>query len=128
MDIPTGLEASVLRIVEPSDTALSVGSGDVPVLATPRVVALFEEAAVRAIRDFLEPSETSVGTRVTIDHLAPTVVGRRVRAHAVLDEVDGNTLSFTVEAGDSVGVVARGTHTRVLVDRERFVKGARDRG
>jgi len=128
VDIPSGLQDSVLRIIEPSDTALSIGSGDVPVLATPRIVALCEEAAVKAVRDYLEPTETTVGTRVSIEHLAPTTVGRRVRAYATLEDVDGKTLSFTIEASDAVGVVARGTHTRVVVERERFVKGARDRG
>jgi len=116
-----------MLIVEPPDTALSVGSGDVPVLATPRVVALCEEAAVKAIKEFLEPAQTTVGTRIVIDHLAPTTVGRRVRAHATLEHTDGKTLSFVVEASDGAGVIARGTHTRVVVDRERFVRGARDR-
>jgi fluoroacetyl-CoA thioesterase len=127
VEIPSGVEASVLRIVEPADTALSIGSGDVPVLATPRVVALCEEAAVKAVREWLEPAQTSVGTQIALDHIAPTAVGRRVRARAVLERADGKTLSFAIEASDGVGVVARGTHSRVIVDRERFVKGARDR-
>lgn len=127
MDIPSGLTDSVLRIIEPTDTALSVGSGDVPVLATPRVLALCEEAAVKAVRDYLEPEQTTVGTQVAIEHFAPTPVGRRVRAYATLEKVDGKTLSFSVEASDGAGPVARGTHTRVIVDRQRFVKGARDR-
>ena len=122
-----GLSASVTHTVEPPDTALSMGSGDVGVLATPRVVALCEEAAVKALRESLDASQTSVGTRVVIDHLAPTVVGRRVSARATLEHVDGKTLSFVVEASDGAGVIARGTHTRVIVDRERFVSGARDR-
>lgn len=113
--------------VEPADTALSVGSGDVPVLATPRIVALCEEAAVKAIRGSLEPEQTTVGTRIVLDHLAPTPAGRRVRAQATLELADGKTLSFLVEASDGAGTVARGTHTRVIVDRERFVRGARDR-
>jgi fluoroacetyl-CoA thioesterase len=128
VDIPSGLSDSVLLIVEPSDTALSMGSGDVPVLATPRIVALCEEAAVKAVREFLEPTQTTVGTRIEIEHLAPTTVGRRLRAYATLEQVDGKMLSFSVEASDTAGVIARGTHTRVVVERERFVKGARDRG
>ncbi len=120
-----GAEATVELVVTETDTASSVRSGDVDVLATPRVVALCEEAAVAALD--LDVSLTSVGTRIVLDHLAPTVVGRRVRAVATLEHVDGKTLSFVVEASDEAGVIARGTHTRVVVDRERFVRNARDR-
>jgi len=125
--IEAGLEASVEHEVTSADTASALGSGDVDVLATPRIVAFCEEAAVLAITSGLEHSQTSVGTRVVIDHIAPTVVGRRVTAVARLEHVDGKNLSFVVEVSDGAGVVARGTHTRVLVDRERFVRNALDR-
>jgi fluoroacetyl-CoA thioesterase len=122
-----GLEATVEVAVGEADTARSIGSGDVDVLATPRIVALCEEAAVAAIASSLDAGQTSVGTRVVLDHVAPTVVGRSARATARLEHVDGKTLSFAIEVSDDAGVVARGTHTRVVVDRERFVRNANDR-
>jgi predicted thioesterase len=127
VSITPGLEASVQRVVGPTDTARALGSGDVDVLGTPAVVALCEQAAVAAVADALDPSQTSVGTNITIDHLAPTVVGRTVTARAHLDEVDGRTLRFVVEVSDGSVVVARGTHARVVVDRERFTSGANER-
>jgi fluoroacetyl-CoA thioesterase len=127
VDIKEGLEATVSLVVGPDDTATAMGSGDVEVLATPRVVALCEEAAVTALRLALEDAQTTVGTRVVLDHIAPTLAGRSVSAHATLEHVDGRTLSFVVEVSDPAGVIARGTHTRVIVDRERFLKGAADR-
>lgn len=125
--IEPGLEATTDHLVTEDDTASALGSGDVAVYATPAVVALCENAAVAAVAAALDPADTTVGTNITLDHLAPTAPGRRVRAHARLDRVDGRTLQFTVAASDPSGPIARGTHTRVVVDRERFVRGAADR-
>jgi predicted thioesterase len=121
------LEATVERTVGSRDTASSLGSGDVDVLGTPAVVALCERASIAAVADSLEASQTTVGTNVTLDHLAPTGIGRHVTARARLEDVDGRTLRFSVEASDGSGVIARGTHTRVIVERERFVAGANER-
>jgi predicted thioesterase len=123
----TGLEAAVAFVVGEEDTAVALRSGDVDVLATPRIVAACEEAAVAAVRSSLDEAQTTVGTRVVVDHLAPTAVGRSVRAVARLEHVDGKTLSFEIAVSDDAGVVARGTHTRVIVDRHRFIANARDR-
>lgn len=122
-----GLEASVSREVVAADTAMALHSGDVDVLGTPRIVAMCEEAAILSLGSSIETALTTVGTRIVIDHVAPTAVGRRVVANARLEHVDGKTLSFVVEVADDAGVVARGTHTRVIVDRERFVRNALDR-
>lgn len=127
MSIAPGLEATVDRIVTHEDTAMTLGSGDVEVLGTPAVVALLELAAVHALVGSLEPNQTSVGTHIDIEHLAPTVPGRHVVARAVLVGVDGRKCEFTVEATDPSGVIARGTHSRVLVDRKRFLAGAEER-
>lgn len=127
MPIQPGQHAEVEHAVTNADTAVALGSGDVPVLGTPAVVALCERAAVAAIADTLEPSQTSVGTSVAIEHLAPTVVGRTVTIRAHLDAVEGRTLTFTVGATDASGEIARGTHIRVVVDRDRFVSGAEQR-
>lgn len=120
-----GLAASVTIVVADADTALQLHSGDVPVLATPRVVGMAEEAAVAAIDGHLKPEETSVGMRVQLDHLAPTAVGAEVRAEATLERVEGRRLTFTVSVNDERGLVAAGKVTRVIVDRERFLDKTR---
>ena len=121
MPIRHGSSASVEHIVSDADTAIEVGSGDVPVLATPRLIALFEQAAVAAVHEQLPDDQTSVGMRVQIDHLAPTAVGDTVRAEATLEKVEGRRLLFTVSARDARGLVGAGKVTRVVVDRERFL-------
>ncbi len=127
MPIEPGLEATADHVVTEDDTASALGSGDIAVYATPAVVVLCESAAVAAIAAELGDNETSVGTNITLDHLAPTATGRRVVAHARLDGVDGRSLHFTIDASDPSGPIARGTHTRVIVDRERFLRGAAER-
>jgi len=111
-------------VVSDDDTALALGSGEVPVLATPRVVRLVEQATVRAIDGRLEAGSTTVGHRVQLDHLAPSAVGASVRAEAVLETVEGRRLTFRVTAADAQGLVAAGRITRVVVDKERFVEKA----
>ncbi|WP_410813610.1 thioesterase family protein [Micromonospora sp. 067-2] len=119
-----GLSAQVELTVTDADTAQAVGSGDVPVLGTPRVVALAEAATVAATAAAVPSGSTTVGTRVELEHLAPTVVGGTVRAQARLTAVDGRRLSFEVTVSDGNATVARGRVDRVLVDRQRFVDRA----
>ncbi|MBQ1013201.1 thioesterase [Micromonospora sp. M51] len=119
-----GLTAQVELTVTDADTAQAVGSGDVPVLGTPRVLALAEAATVAATATGMPPGSTTVGTRVELEHLAPTVVGRTVRAQALLAAVDGRRLSFEVTVSDGDQTVARGRVERILVDRARFVERA----
>lgn len=123
-DVRPGLTAQVVLVVADSDTAASLGSGDVPVLGTPRVVTLCEQAAVAALADTLSAAQTSVGMRVQIDHLAPTAVGGEVTADATLEKVEGRRLTFTVTVNDRCGLVAAGRVTRVVVDREQFLSKA----
>jgi predicted thioesterase len=122
-----GLEATVEETVTEAMTAELLGSGDVPVLGTPAVLALVEAAAIAAIAHALEPDQTSVGSSVELDHVAPTAVGASVAASAGLIQVDGRHLRFSFEVTDPAGPIARGTHTRVVVERERFLASARDR-
>jgi fluoroacetyl-CoA thioesterase len=123
--IPTGLTGTVELVVAADDTAPAFGSGSVPVLATPRLVALCEEAAVQALDGHMETGCTSVGMRVQFDHLAPTMVGSMVTAEATLEKVSGRRLTFTVSASDPRGLIAAGKVTRVVVDIERFLDKAR---
>ncbi len=106
------------------DTALALRSGDVPVLGTPRVVALAEEATVKAVADAVGDGMTTVGSSVQLDHLAPTNVGDAVEAEAVLAKVEGRRLIFKVTVNDARGLVAAGKITRAMVDRERFLEKA----
>ena len=124
MRVEQGLSAEVELTVGDEDTAIAWRSGDVPVLGTPRVVALCEEAAVAAVADRLGPGETTVGMRVQLDHLTPTGVDGRVRAEATLEKVEGRRLTFTVSVSDTRGLVAAGRITRVVVLRDRFMEKA----
>jgi predicted thioesterase len=119
-----GLAAAFRHTVTEADTASAVGSGEVPVLATPRVLALAERATVAAVAGALEPGATTVGTRVELDHLAPSPVGAEVAVHAVLERVEGRRLQFAVRLLDGDRLVARGLVTRVVVDTAAFVRDA----
>src|SRR5436190_15256032 len=114
-----GLAASIDLTVKEGDTAEALRSGDVPMLATPRVVALAEEATVAALVGHLDPKATTVGQRVQLDHLLPVTVGLTVRAEAKLESVEGRRLVFTVSLSSDRGLVAAGKITRVIVNRER---------
>jgi fluoroacetyl-CoA thioesterase len=122
-----GLEASIEHEVSEAMTAVALGSGDVPVLGTPAVLALAERAACSAIEGHLGEGETSVGSHVDLSHLAPTPVGARVKATARLTDADGRKLTFEFSVRDGSGEVARGTHQRVVVDRGGFLESANKR-
>jgi fluoroacetyl-CoA thioesterase len=124
MPLDPGLHASFRYAVTPADTALAHGSGDVDVLATPRVVALVERATCAAVADHITADLTTVGTHVALDHLAPTQVGTTVVVDAVLEAVDGRRLTFGVRVRDDERPVATGSVVRTLVTRERFLKAA----
>lgn len=121
MPIRHGSSATVELLVTDDDTAIAIRSGDVPVLATPRLVALFEEAAIAAVHGQVGDGMTTVGMRVQVDHLAPTAVGSVVSAEATLERIDGRRLVFTVAARDARGLVGAGKVTRVVVDTDRFL-------
>ncbi|WP_369394187.1 thioesterase family protein [Streptomyces sp. CG1] len=109
--------------VTDADTAVAVGSGDVPVLATPRLIAWLEAATVRAAARFTESGQTTVGTGVRIRHVRATPVGGRVEVSAEpADAVAGGRVTFVVRAVDGSGrLVATGEIDRAIVDRQRFL-------
>jgi predicted thioesterase len=110
-----------LRVAE-ADTARALGSGDLPVLGTPRLIALAEEATVAAARSRVGEGQTTVGTRIRFDHLRATPVGGTVTATAELVHEDGRLLRFSVAAHDDTGrLIAEGEITRIIVDAERFL-------
>src|SRR5690242_18427629 len=95
MGLAVGLRATVRHTVTEADTAIEAGSGDVPVLATPRLLALAEGACVAALEPHLSPGMTSVGTAVALEHRRPTPVGAEVEVEAELTEVEGRRLGFS---------------------------------
>jgi fluoroacetyl-CoA thioesterase len=124
MTLEPGLRATFRYTVTGADTAAAVGSGEVPVLATPRVLALAERATVAAVDGALEGGVTTVGTRVELDHLAPSPVGADLEVEALLEQVAGRRLRFGVRLRDGDRTVASGHITRVAVDTAAFLRDA----
>ncbi len=120
--LAVGMSASVAHTVGTEDTALALGSGDVPVLATPRLIAWCEQATVAATEASITEGKTSVALQVQIDHVAPCAVEDRVTAEATLERIAGRKLVYTVSARDEHGLVGAGRVTRVIVDRARFLQ------
>jgi fluoroacetyl-CoA thioesterase len=127
MELPEfapGLTARVELTVTDADTAQAVGSGDVPVLATPRVLALAEAATVAVTARQIPGGITTVGSRLEIEHRSPTPLGRRVIAQATLTKVEGRRLFFDVTVHDGDVLVADVRVERILLDRQRFIARA----
>lgn len=126
--IVAGLSATVQLTVSDADTASCARTGDVPVLATPRLVALCEEACCRTLEGHLLEDRTSVASRIQFDHLVPVPVGATVRAEATLEKVEGRRLVFTLsvvlDSESRGGLVAAGRLTRVVVQRSAFLAKA----
>lgn len=116
-----GLSFTTAMSVTPEVTAAYIGSGDLAVLATPAMCALMENAAMMAVAPHLEEGQTTVGTQLNIEHMRATAVGKTITATAVLVEEDGRRLLFNIAARDEAGIIGEGTHTRFIVDRERFM-------
>lgn len=114
--------ATVTETVTPEKTASSVGSGSLPVYATPAMLALIEKAACVAASPLLAEGETSVGTYLAVKHLAATPVGMNVKAVAELTERDGRKLIFAVSAYDECGIIGEGIHERFIVQSDRFTE------
>lgn len=124
MALEPGLAGTITFTVGAEDTAESLGSGDVPVLATPRVVLLAEQATVAAVAGHVPDGMTTVGYRVQLDHLAPVPVGDTITTDATLETVEGRRLTFRVSVKHDAGLVAAGRVTRVVVERTRFLEKA----
>jgi len=123
-----GLRASITASVSEADTAEALGSGDLPVLGTPRLLALAEAACVAAVAPHLEAGQTTVGTEVSLEHKRPSRIGASLEVEAELTEIDGRRLAFMFIAygpgdGDDA-VIGAGRAERVIVDAERFLARA----
>jgi predicted thioesterase len=122
MTIDVGRSAEREFTVAGDDTAIAVGSGSLPVLGTPRLLAWCEAVTCAAVDDFLPTGRTSVGTRVALEHRAPSPVGATVTVRAAVVHVDGSLVRFEVRATHADGVlVAAGEVTRAVVDADRFL-------
>ena len=121
--IPVGAKGTFTLRVMPAHLANQFKDAALPqVFATPMMVTIMENAALNAVRDYLDPGESAVGTVVNVKHLAATPVGHRVTAEAVVTKVDGRRIEFTVTARDETEEIGNGTHERMVVDMARIDK------
>jgi len=121
MEIAVGMKGQAVNLVEREDTAFEVGSGSLLVYATPCMVALMEGAACEAIAEALPEGKTSVGIELNISHLAATPVGLEVQATAEVTAIEGNIITFRLEAFDEKGKIGEGSHKRAIVTTQRFL-------
>ena len=116
-----GISAQSRATVDEAVTAAAMGSGDMPVFATPAMVALMENAAMRAVAPELPDGATTVGAEMNITHIKPSGLGAEIVASAVVTAVEGRKITFNVGARDAEGMIGEGTHVRFIVDRGRFL-------
>ena len=119
--IEIGLKHTSELTVTDTVTAIKMGSGDMPVLATPAMMALMENAAMLAVADELPEGCTTVGGHIESSHLKPSKIGEKVSAIAEVTKVDGKKIEFKVTACSGDTLLGEGTHLRFIVDRERFM-------
>ena len=119
--IEIGLTHTSQLTVTDAITAIAMGSGDMPVLATPAMMALMENAAMLAVADYLSEGCTTVGGHITSSHLKPSKLGDKVTATATVTRVEGKKIEFKVEAHCGDTLLGEGTHLRFIVDKEKFI-------
>ena len=119
--IQEGLTHTSQLIVTEAVTAIEMGSGDLPVLATPSMMALMENAAMLAVAPHLPEGSTTVGGHISASHIKPTPVGETVTATATVTKVDGKKIEFDVKAHCGDILLGEGSHLRFIVDREKFM-------
>lgn len=105
-------------------SAKIVGSGTLDVYATPAMIALMEKTAMECVAEQLEEGQGTVGIQIAVDHVSATPLGMKVRCKAVLEEVDGKKLTFSVSAEDEAGLIGKGTHQRFIVNENSFQQKA----
>ena len=116
-----GKSAVVSTAVSEQNTAKTVGSGNLDVFSTPMMIALMEQAACECIAEGLEPGQTSVGTEISVAHTAASPLGAVIMARAIVEEVNGRKIAFKVIAKDEAKEIGVGTHSRVIIDAEKFM-------
>ena len=124
MSVTIGMKGRAETAVVQENTAAAVGSGLVPVFATPYMIALMENAAVNAVQAALEPGQGTVGTRLDVTHDAATPIGMKVWAEAEVTSVEGKKITLAVRAFDEAGPIGGGTHERFIIAVDRFLAKA----
>ena len=119
--IEVGLKHTSEMTVTHDVTAMKIGSGDMPVLATPMMMALMENAAMLAVQDMLPEGYTTVGGHITSSHIKPSKIGDVVRAEAEVTKIDGKKIEFRIAAYSGDVLLGEGTHLRFVVEREKFI-------
>ncbi len=119
--LQTGLTHTSKTTVNETNTAIALGSGDMPVFATPAMMALMENAAMLAVAAELPEGSTTVGGQIEASHLKPSPIGAEISATATLEKIDGRKLYFKVSASQDDTLIGEGTHLRFIVDREKFL-------
>lgn len=122
MELKKGLSSQSSVTVSAGNMAAAMGSGDLDVFATPAMVALMENAAMKAVADALPEGSTTVGAEMNVTHIKPSGLGAEIVATAVLTGVEGRKLTFNVGARDAEGMIGEGIHIRYAVDRRRFME------
>lgn len=120
-----GLKGIKEIVVTEEVSAAHIGSGLLPVYATPCMIALIENTAASSVLPYLEAGSGTVGTRVDVAHLSATPLGMKVRVETELTEIDRRRLVFAVRAWDEAGLIGEGIHERFIVDNEKFMRKAR---
>ncbi len=119
--LQTGLTHTSTTTVNETNTAIALGSGDMPVFATPAMMALMENAAMLAVAAELPEGSTTVGGYIESSHVKPSPISAEISATATLEKVDGRKLYFSVTAAQGDTIIGEGTHLRFVVDKERFL-------
>lgn len=121
-DIQPGISEEQTFVTGEEQSALMVGSGSLPVLATPVLITTLEKISHRMLEERLPQGTSSVGISVDVQHLAPTPMGMRVRVRSQIHKIDGRRVTFSVQAWDSQELIFSGQHTRAVIDTNRFLK------
>lgn len=121
MSIEVGLKGRSETVVTEQNTAAAIGSGLVPVFATPHMIALMENASANSLLPYLAGDEGSVGTHLNVAHSAATPIGMKVWAESTVTAVEGKKITFDVVAYDEAGEIGRGTHERFIIKPEKFL-------
>jgi predicted thioesterase len=119
-NLKPGLKGQSSLVVTEAMTASKMGSGQIDVFASPMMIAAMEAAAVACIERHLPSGHASLGTHLDVAHSAPSPIGASITATAEVVAIDGRTVTFRVEARDEHEIIGSGTHTRVIVDTDRF--------
>ena len=127
MELTVGIKGTAETLVEKADTAREVGSGELLVYATPCMVAMMEGAACQSVAPYLAEGESTVGTKMNVEHISATPVGMEVRAESVVTALEGRKITFEIHAFDEAGEIGRAVHERVIIKTDRFLEKTYDK-